>query len=84
MTDDEFERLISEDDDDTEINLICPVCQGKNFEKTEIHGRDYLYWRKALKPIRFAQALNKLMGAKPVTSYRCLHCDYLLLFGHKD
>jgi len=84
MSDDDFEGLISSEGDEN-IQLVCPICRSKNFEKINLLGdRWYFVWRKARRPIVLLGLFSNLAGARPVTSYRCLHCDYIISFAHQE
>lgn len=82
---DEFEKLINEDDvpsltemieelNDEYIQLVCPICQEKDFKF--IYIPNAMHWYQL--PIR-----NLLPKRNRIQAYRCLHCDYVLIFARE-
>jgi hypothetical protein len=63
-----------ETNEDDIIQLKCPVCSESNFEPIYVAGKTILRWEKQGK-LAFRWNMNK------IETYRCLHCDYILMFG---
>jgi hypothetical protein len=62
-----------ETNEDDIIQLKCPVCGEGNFEPIYVGGNSILRWEKANEAFRWY--INR------IETYRCLHCDYILMFG---
>lgn len=56
--------------------IVCPICNGEDFEDIYVAGKSVLSWAR-LGEIKFRWNMNK------VQSLRCLQCDYILNFARK-
>lgn len=72
MSEAEFYRRISEDDD-----MHCPMCGGSDFEEINVVGKYSLKWFPANLPF------TKLLFAtsKKMRHYRCKNCDNVQSFA---
>ncbi|MEQ8673909.1 MAG: hypothetical protein RLP44_12940 [Aggregatilineales bacterium] len=66
----------STSNNDEIIQLICPICHEQNFEKVHLAGNSELGWASKGKTMWYFRM-------QKVEAYRCLHCDYLLMFGRE-
>lgn len=80
----EFEDAVSRAEDagaeEKIIQLSCPICHEQDFEQIRLYGQHQLYWER-YKASRLENMLTDFVGVSRVTSYRCLHCDYIMMFA---
>jgi hypothetical protein len=78
----DFEDAIA-DEKESVIQLKCPICGERDFETIQLYGQYIMYWQPG-PPSLYDKVISTLVSPRRVSSYRCLHCDYILMFARPN